>query len=60
MTTAPDFTLVGKTIIVTGAGRGLGKAIVEGLAALGANVVVAGRTPEDVAAVAQEIGRAHV
>ena len=30
MTIAPDFTLAGRTIVVTGAGRGLGKAIAEG------------------------------
>ncbi len=56
MMAAPDFSLDGRTIIVTGAGRGLGRAIVEGLAAMGANVVVAGRTAEDVAAVARGIG----
>ena len=37
--TAPDFSLAKKAIVVTGAGRGLGKAIAEGLAALGASVI---------------------
>lgn len=55
MTIAPDFTLAGRTIVVTGAGRGLGKAIAEGLAALRANVVVAGRTADDLASVARGI-----
>lgn len=55
MTIAPDFSVAERAIVVTGAGRGLGKAIAEGLAALGANVVVAGRTPDDVAAVARGI-----
>ncbi|MFO1088038.1 MAG: SDR family NAD(P)-dependent oxidoreductase [Hyphomicrobiales bacterium] len=53
--TAPDFSLAKKAIVVTGAGRGLGKAIAEGLAALGASVIVAGRTAEDVSAVARGI-----
>lgn len=55
MTIALDFTLSARTIIVTGAGRGLGKSIAEGLAALGAYVVVAGRTADDVGVVARGI-----
>ena len=38
------FDLSGKTAIVTGSGRGLGRAIARGLAEAGANVVVCGRT----------------
>lgn len=57
MTIIPNLSLVGKTVVVTGAGRGLGKAIAEGLAALGACVVVAGRTADDVTAVAQGIAQ---
>jgi gluconate 5-dehydrogenase len=40
------FDLTGKTAIVTGSGRGLGKAIVRGLAEAGANVTVAGRSAD--------------
>lgn len=49
------FSLEGKSIVVTGAGRGLGRAIAMGLAELGANVIVAGRTKEPVDSVTAEI-----
>lgn len=52
------FDLTGKTVIVTGAGRGLGRAMAVGIAAAGAFTVVAGRTGADVAAAAAEIGTA--
>jgi len=41
------FSLSGKTAVVTGAGRGFGRAIAIGFAARGANVVVAARTPRE-------------
>ena len=49
------FDLTGKTAIVTGGGRGLGKAIAIGLAGAGADVVVASRKVENCEAVAREI-----
>jgi len=48
-TGASLFDLTGRTAIVTGAGRGLGRAIVRGLAEAGAKVVVSGRTGDIVA-----------
>ena len=49
------FDLSGKVAVVTGGGRGLGKAMAAGLAEAGARVVVAGRTEADVEAGAAEI-----
>lgn len=45
ITAAPNspFSLIGKTAIVTGAGRGLGKAIALGLASMGARLLLASR-----------------
>ena len=47
--------LEGTAILVTGAGRGIGRALALGLAELGARVVVAGRTAADLEAVADQI-----
>ena len=57
------FDLAGRTAIVTGSGRGLGRAMARGLAGAGARVVVCARSAaqvaETVAAIADAGGRAH-
>jgi len=45
----------GQTFIVTGGGSGIGRCTAHELAALGANVVIAGRNPEKLEAVRREI-----
>lgn len=47
--------LRGKTAIVTGGGKGIGRAIALGLADAGAKVVIAARTASEIEAVAEEI-----
>ena len=54
-TALPDGTYTGVTVFVTGAGTGLGKAIAEEFARLGANLVIASRKPEHL-----DAGRAAV
>ena len=51
----PSFRLDGKTAIVTGAGRGIGRAIAIGFAEAGANVAVLSRTEEELVETASEI-----
>lgn len=45
-----------KTVIITGASSGIGKAAAQQLKAKGANVVIIGRSPEKTKAAAKEIG----
>ncbi|HET6623026.1 MAG TPA: 3-oxoacyl-[acyl-carrier-protein] reductase [Gaiellaceae bacterium] len=57
MSATPFCSLEGKTALVTGASRGIGKAIAEELARAGASVVLSYRTGADeAAALAEEIG----
>ncbi len=51
----PEFSLAGKTALVTGGGRGIGRAIALVFAEAGANVVVTARSAHQVEAVAAEI-----
>lgn len=56
----PDFSLQGKVALVTGASRGIGRAIALGLAHAGADVLITARTMpklEDVRREIEEIGR---
>jgi NAD(P)-dependent dehydrogenase (short-subunit alcohol dehydrogenase family) len=51
--------LVGKTVLVTGATSGLGRAVTDQLAALGARVVLLSRTVEKLEAVRDELTATH-
>ena len=55
MAANPLFDLSGRTALVTGSTRGLGRAMIEGLARAGAAVVVNGTNPAGVAAAAAEL-----
>lgn len=49
------FSLKGKTVVVTGGGRGIGQGISLCMARAGANVVIAGRKPEPLESVAGQV-----
>ena len=56
--TAELFDLTGKVVIVTGSTKGIGRAMVEGLARAGASVVVSSRKQDLCDEVAKEIANA--
>jgi 3-oxoacyl-[acyl-carrier protein] reductase len=55
MTTRAEGSLAGQIAVVTGAGRGIGRAIAVGYALAGAHVVVASRTAADLDALVDEV-----
>ncbi|WP_432846915.1 SDR family NAD(P)-dependent oxidoreductase [Amycolatopsis sp. CA-161197] len=55
-----EFDLTGKVAWVTGAGKGLGRAIAVALAAAGATLAVTSRTEDDLTSLAAEVGGALV
>jgi NAD(P)-dependent dehydrogenase (short-subunit alcohol dehydrogenase family) len=54
-----QFSLAGKTAVITGGGRGIGKSIALAFAEAGANVGVTARTPEELEATVAEIRRTY-
>jgi 3-oxoacyl-[acyl-carrier protein] reductase len=53
--TSPDGVLSGQVAVITGAGRGIGRAIASGFAAAGAHVIVASRTSSDLDTLVDQI-----
>lgn len=53
----PSFSLTDQTFLITGAGRGIGRALAIGMAEAGANIILVARTEPDLKETAQEIER---
>ena len=51
------FSLAGRTALVTGSTRGIGRAIAEAMIGAGARVVISSEDPDETAAVAAELGQ---
>jgi NAD(P)-dependent dehydrogenase (short-subunit alcohol dehydrogenase family) len=51
----PEFSLTGKVALVTGASRGIGRYVAQGLARYGADIIATGRTVSQLEEAAQEI-----
>jgi len=54
-----DLDLAGRSVLVTGASRGIGRAIADAFAAEGARLTIVARTAEDIEAAASAIRDAH-
>ena len=55
----PSFSVSGKVTVVTGASRGIGRALARGFAAAGAPVVLVARSAADLESAAREMGAQH-
>src|SRR3954465_484580 len=60
MARRPRTSLAGKTVLITGAARGIGAALARKAASRGARVALAGLEPELLAKVADELGPEHL
>lgn len=56
MTSLPEFSLTDQVVLVTGAGRGIGRAIAMDAAASGALVIGTSRTPAELESLEEEVG----